>query len=252
MKKRREERLGCTRRPAVGPGDRRGVDPDEDFVVLRDGPLDVFESQDVRRSVPVVDNGSHAFTSSLGSLRAVDRSAVAPRPPCPIELRGPAAGRAGPSSAPGRDHPTVLRDDAAPEVRGVELHAPDRLVHRAQLGQGERRSDERRRDARDLELDADALDRIAHDPQMIERQVDLPVEHVGHRDQGGVCGVRARHDRPHVAKHREIRDRHDVHARVALGIAVGTELGQQARAIDAGLLGAAPASPPRPASRWDA
>ena len=32
-------------------------------------------------------------------------------------------------------------------------------------------SDERRCDARDLELDADALDRIAHDPQVVERQV---------------------------------------------------------------------------------
>src|SRR6266571_5281691 len=101
----------------------------------------------------------------------MDRAAVAPRPPRPIELRGPAAGGPGASSAPGRDHPAALRDDGPPEVRGVELHAPDRLVHRPQLGQGERRSDERRCDARDLELDADTLNRIAHDPKMIERQL---------------------------------------------------------------------------------
>src|SRR5687768_7662299 len=94
----------------------------------------------------------------LGSLQSMDRAAVAPRPPCPIELRGPAAGRPGPRSAPGRDHPTALRDDASPEVRGVELHAPDGLVDRPQLGQGERRSDERSCDARDVELDADTLD----------------------------------------------------------------------------------------------
>jgi hypothetical protein len=53
-----DERLGAAK-SAVRPGDGRGVDLDEDFVVLGDGPLDVFESQNVRRPVPVVDNGSH-------------------------------------------------------------------------------------------------------------------------------------------------------------------------------------------------
>ena len=67
------------------------------------------------------------------------------------------------------------------------------------------------------------------------RSISL-VQHVGHRDQRGLRRVRARHDRAHVAQHREIRDRHDVHARVAPGIAVGAELGQQARGVDAGLL----------------
>ena len=46
-----------------------------------------------------------------------------------------------------------------------------------------------------------------------------------------------RDDRPDVAQHGEVRDRDDVHARVAPGIAVGAELGQQARGVDAGLLG---------------
>jgi hypothetical protein len=41
---------------AVRSGDRRGMDFDEDFVLFGDGPLDVCESQDVRRPVPVVDN----------------------------------------------------------------------------------------------------------------------------------------------------------------------------------------------------
>src|SRR6266516_3538238 len=50
--------VGFTSR-AVRPGDRRGVDLDEDLVLLGDGPLDVFESQDVRRPVPVVDNCFH-------------------------------------------------------------------------------------------------------------------------------------------------------------------------------------------------
>jgi hypothetical protein len=120
------------------------------------------------------------------------------------------------------------------------VHAPDGFVHGPQLGQSEGRSDECRCDALELELDADTLDRIAHDLKMIERQVDLSVEHVGHRDQRGCCSIRPCHDSPHVAKHREIRDRHDVHSRVALGIAVGAELGQQACRIDSGLLGQLP------------
>ncbi len=82
-------------------------------------------------------------------------------PPCSIELRRLAAGRAGPNSAPGRDRPTVLRDDAPLEVRAFEVHAPDGLVHRPQLGQGERRSYECRCDAREVEIDADGLSRYA-------------------------------------------------------------------------------------------
>ena len=84
-----------------------------------------------------------------------------PHPPCSLELRRLAAGRAGPSSAPGRDDPAVLRDDAPPEVRAVEVHAPDGLVRRPQLGQGERRSDECRCDAHEVEVDADGLSREA-------------------------------------------------------------------------------------------
>ena len=37
-------------------------------------------------------------------------------------------------------------------------------------------------------------------------------------------------------KHCEVRDRHDVHPRIAPGIAVGAELGQERRAVDARLL----------------
>ena len=48
----------------VAAGDRRGVDPDEHLVVLRNGPVDVGDAQHLRRSVPVVDDGSHAVTSS--------------------------------------------------------------------------------------------------------------------------------------------------------------------------------------------
>lgn len=43
---------------AVRPRDSRSVDLDEDFVVLGYGPLDLFDSQDLRRPVPVVDDRS--------------------------------------------------------------------------------------------------------------------------------------------------------------------------------------------------
>ncbi len=42
--------------------DRRGVDTDENLVVLRDRPLDLLDSQHVRAPVPVVDYSSHAVT----------------------------------------------------------------------------------------------------------------------------------------------------------------------------------------------
>ena len=59
----REERVG---RPvsAIGSRDRRGEDPDEDLALIRHGALDVLESLDLGRPVPVVHNRSHAFTSS--------------------------------------------------------------------------------------------------------------------------------------------------------------------------------------------
>src|SRR5207302_8892362 len=44
---------------AVSPGNSRRVDLYEHLIVLRDGPFDLFESQDIRRPVPVVDNCSH-------------------------------------------------------------------------------------------------------------------------------------------------------------------------------------------------
>jgi hypothetical protein len=54
----RDERLRRAVR-TVAPIDRRGVDPYEHFVLLRDGPFHLFESQDVRWPVPVVDDRPH-------------------------------------------------------------------------------------------------------------------------------------------------------------------------------------------------
>ena len=53
------EKWACPANVAVGPVDRRRMDLDEDFVVLGHGPLDVRESQNLRRPISVVDNGPH-------------------------------------------------------------------------------------------------------------------------------------------------------------------------------------------------
>src|SRR5687768_8522310 len=95
---------------------------------------------------------------SSGARGALDRGTVLPRLPGAVQLCGPSASRPGSCRSSGGDDPAVLGDEAATEVRGVELDAPDRLVHRAQLGDGEGRADEGGRDPGDLELDPDAID----------------------------------------------------------------------------------------------
>ena len=67
-----DEDLGAAK-SAVGPGDRGCVDPDEDLVVLGDGPLDLLESQDLRRPVPVVDDGLHARSAAVHGQDDVSR-----------------------------------------------------------------------------------------------------------------------------------------------------------------------------------
>ena len=81
MKKRMMNGCGAAK-PAVGPGDRRGVDPDEDLVVLGHRPLDLFEPQNLRRPVPVVDDCSHAvhFLSSVRGRRWIGPPWLQARP----------------------------------------------------------------------------------------------------------------------------------------------------------------------------
>ena len=54
-----EERVGSTS-VTVRPVDRRGTDPDQDFVLFGARPLDLLEAQDLRRAVPIVDDCPHA------------------------------------------------------------------------------------------------------------------------------------------------------------------------------------------------
>ena len=63
-----DEVLGAAE-PTVRPVDGRGVDPDEDLVVLGHRPLDLLEPQDLGRAVPVVDDRSHALTSQVRGKR---------------------------------------------------------------------------------------------------------------------------------------------------------------------------------------
>jgi hypothetical protein len=71
---------------------------------------------------------------------------------------------------------------------------------------------------------------------VIERELELPVEDVGDGGEGRVGGVGPGLDRPDVPKDGEVRHGDDVHARVATGVAVRAELGQEARYVDARLL----------------
>src|SRR6186997_2121413 len=170
-----------------------------------------------------------AFIDSLplvAAWRAVDRAALAPGPSRAVKLGWSPARGTRPRPAPGRNHPAVLGEDAAPEVRRVELDAPDRLVDCSQLGHREGRSHEGRRHARCLELHTHPLDRVSHDSLMVERQLELSVEHVGHGREAGVRGVGSRNDVADVTQHRQVGHCDDVHSRVAARIAVRAELRQ--------------------------
>src|SRR5207253_2619784 len=48
------------------------MDPDQDLVVLGDRPLDVFEPQDLRRPIPVVDNCPH-YAANLTAFASTAR-----------------------------------------------------------------------------------------------------------------------------------------------------------------------------------
>src|SRR5438128_3648163 len=140
---------------------------------------------------------------------ALDRRAVAPRPSGPVELSGSAATRPGSSGAASRNHPAVSSHEASAEVCGVELNAPDRLVHRTELGHGEGRADEGSCDARDLELDPDALDRDADDSLVVEPKLDPPLEDVADGRERGMRSGGGRFGRLHGASDCFVRHRSD-------------------------------------------
>src|SRR6187397_1930753 len=67
----------------------------------------------------------------VASLWEPDRPALLPHAARSVQLGGLPAARARPGAFTGRDHPALLGDDAAPEVRSVQMNSPYRLVDRA-------------------------------------------------------------------------------------------------------------------------
>ena len=176
--------------------------------VFGDGPLDLFESQDLRRPVPVVDNCFHesAFLLSFGCERRIG-------PPC-FHIRPARNSSAGlPPVDPGRARRPVGMTQPLSATTLRRKFAPSRCTPQTPsytaLSSAMVKVGPTNAVAMPvmLEVDADTLDRIAHDPRVIERQLDLPVQRVGHRNQSGGCCVGARDGPTHVAKHREVGDR---------------------------------------------
>ncbi len=117
------------------------------------------------------------------------------------------------------------------------MDTPDRFVHGAELREREGVSDEGGRDPGVLELDLDAGDRVANDSLVVEGEVDRPVEDVRRRRERGMGRVRSGREISHLAQHRQVRDRHDVHARIPSWVAVRPELVQERRPVEARFLG---------------
>ena len=200
-------------------------------------PLDVVDAQHLRRSIPVVHDRSHA-AHVLSSVRC--RRWIGPPWLQALPARKSSAGL--PPAEPGRarrpvgiTHPssaTMLRrkfaaSSCTPQIASytVRSSAIVKVVPTKAVAMPETSSSTRARST--------ASRRIR---RWSKASSTLPVEHVGHGDQRGVRGIGARGDRSDIAKHREVRDRDDVHARVALGIAVCAELLQHGSGVDAGLL----------------
>src|SRR5256885_7946557 len=131
-----------------------------------------------------------------------DRSALHPHPPGSKQLGRLAARRSGPGTATGRNHPTALGDDAPPKVRAVQVHAPDGLIDGTKLGDREGRPDERRGDARELQVGTHPPDGIADDPSVVESEPDAAIENIRHRNPGGSSGISARDYRAYFTEHR--------------------------------------------------
>ena len=122
------------------------------------------------------------------------------------------------------------------EVGGVEAGRPHRLVHGAQFAEGELGSDERGGQVAGLEVGSGPLHRVSDDAPVVEGQLEAAVDHLGDRPQRGVVGIGPGSQPTHVGQHREVGDGDHVHAGVAVGVAVGAELGEPHHALDAGLL----------------
>ena len=117
----------------------------------------------------------------------------------------------------------------APEVRRLVGHAADRLEHAPRLRHGEALREQPDRDVRPPELAAQALDGVDDDARVVEAERRERVDRLPPRARL----VRPQHRR---VDEREVRDRRDPAARVALRVAVRLQL-LEVDGADAGLLG---------------
>ena len=112
------------------------------------------------------------------------------------------------------------------EVRPVELHSPDRLVDRVEVGHGERLTAEGGGKPGVLELRPGPLDTVGEDPVVVEgeRRLRGRCQCLCHRHPPRLRGVRPRGRLGQVRAQRQPGDGHDPEAGVTAGIAVCREL----------------------------
>ena len=87
-----------------------------------------------------------------------------------------------------------------------------------------------------LEVGAGSLHGVGHYVPVVERQLEAPVDHLGHGPQAGLIGVGACGQCSDIGQDGKVGDRHHVHAGVAVRVAIGAELGQTSRGSNACLV----------------
>ena len=124
------------------------------------------------------------------------------------------------------------------EVAGFELGVPHDLVDAAQVADAELVRPETGGDGGVLEPVPQRLERVDDDATVVEGERDPAVDHVVDPDQVGVRRVGAGLGVGQVGHDRPPRHGDHPHAGVAVGCAIGAELGEVAGpGVDAGLLG---------------
>lgn len=104
--------------------------------------------------------------------------------------------------------------------------APQLLEDVSQLGQRESRPYERGRQAGGLEIGTSPLDGVSQYSLVVEGQIDCAPEHFSDRPKSGFGSIGSGNGPSDLAHNPQVRDRHHVHTRVPIRVAVGTELGK--------------------------
>ena len=182
----------------------------------------------------------------------MDRAAVLPRRPGPIELRGrpPPAPESSPAS--GRDHPARPRRRRCAGSSRRRARTPQTASYTvrssASVNVGPTNAVAMPVSSRSMRTRSTASRTI----RAWSNASSIFPSSTSDTGTSAACrGVGTTGDVTHLAQHREVADRHHVHPGVAAGIAVGAELAQRRSRRRQSPRGA-PGSPPRRASRWGA